>query len=82
MPTLSKYLGWYLSKRIWWWYVTLALPRPPECFLCLPMRPCPAELAGGSRWREGGVPSWGCRVIYRPVGGEGRWPARHGKGVR
>jgi len=31
-----------LSKRIRWWCIPPALPRPPGCFLCLPMRPCPA----------------------------------------
>ena len=31
-----------MSKRIRWWCIPPALPRPPGCFLCLPMRPWPA----------------------------------------
>ncbi|CAN1838690.1 hypothetical protein LINPERHAP1_LOCUS35525 [Linum perenne] len=42
IPTLPKYPGWYLSKRILWWCIPPALPRPPGCLRCLPTRPCPA----------------------------------------
>ena len=42
IPTLPKKPGWYLSKRIRWWCMPPAFPRPPGCFLCFPIRPCPA----------------------------------------
>lgn len=42
IPTLPKYPGWYLSNRIRWWCMPPAFPRPPGCFLCFPILPCPA----------------------------------------
>lgn len=34
---------WYLSNMMRWWCWPPALPRPPGCLRCLPMRPWPAD---------------------------------------
>lgn len=44
IPNLPKYPGWYLSKLILWWCIPPALPRPPGCLRCFPIKICRINL--------------------------------------
>ena len=47
---IENWMTYYLSKLILWWCWPPALPRPPGCFLCLPVN---EEQANQNHWFNG-----------------------------